>query len=187
MKKNNFSFSSYLKSAPTDQEIQPIDGALHIPIEALENALDFFTWGTQNFEWERYIDEEGNPCIMASLELMLPMEDEAGHGVIRRFIGACNFQIASILPIPDFLATAKSLCIKNAAKDAGRRFGRGLNNEIIPKQVENLKVKNNVKLKMKPDATVMKEFMRAVADKDQQTIATLSSVYDIKTEQNEGR
>lgn len=149
-------------------------GGFHIPIEQLENELDEFQWSTRNYQWNLYKDGYANLCVGASLELVLTID-----GKERTFIGCCNFTFASIAPIPDWNATAKSMCIKNAASEAGKRLGRGLNSEILPADENSTKPPPP---KSKPDSKIMQQFMKAVEDKDEATMTLLSNVYEIKTE-----
>jgi hypothetical protein len=88
--------------------------------------------------------------------------------------------LKAIEPNTHFLATAKSECIKNAASDIGKYFGRGLNDGVIPfnKPIEKKVVKSN------PDAKIMQQFANAVMNGDEATITLLSNMYDIKIENN---
>lgn len=183
MKKSSFSAREYLEQVPLDEDIKVRDGAAHIPIHPLQKALDFFDWGTRNFQWQIFKDGYAKVSVAASLELVLSYEDDNGNKALRSFIGACNFSLASLAPIPDFLATAKSLCIKNAASDAGRKLGRGLNDDIVPAR-EVVSVSGNGKGRMKPDSGIMKQYLVALESNDQETIETLTKIYDIKTEDN---
>ena len=149
-------------------------GGLHIPIEILENDLDLFQWGTRNYQWYLFKDGYANLCVGASLELVITIDEKE-----RTFVGCCNFSLASIAPIPDWNATAKSMCIKNAASEAGKRLGRGLNNETLPKDENSVKPPAP---KMNPDSKIMKQFLKAVEEKDEATLTMLSNIYDIKTE-----
>jgi hypothetical protein len=74
--------------------------------------------------------------VSASIELVIEYM-EGGNLIKRTLVGACNFDIKGILPNPHFVATAKSECIKNAASDIGKRFGRGLNESFVP-EAENI-------------------------------------------------
>jgi hypothetical protein len=179
-----------LKSDPQDVEDNGY-GGLHIPIDKLEDKLDDFTYSTQNFKWQLYMDKEGNQCVAASLEVIIFTEAEisdkpsifGGQPVKRTFVGSCNFKLADLLPIEDWLSTAKSMCVKNAASDAGRYLGRGLNTDALPQRVSNGKGKREA-IKRKPDAFIMNKYMNAVATGEQATIDDLLENYDIKTEKD---
>ena len=114
---------------PTENMMSVDDGnSYFIPIEVLEELLDDFRYGTQNFKHELYKDGYANLCVAASLELSINYLSEDGSEIIQRtFVGACNFPLNSLGANSHFLATAKSECVKNAAQDAGKWFGRGLN------------------------------------------------------------
>lgn len=130
------------KNAPNEHEIKTLsDGARFFTIDALENALDELdSWGTQNFRFNLYRNSYGNLCIAASIELTI--EYKSGSATRNRtFTGTCNFSIKSLYPNEHFLSTAKSLCIKNAASDISKRYGRGLNDEIVP-DIENISAAN---------------------------------------------
>jgi len=155
------------------------NGALHIPIEILENELDLLNWDTRNFQWSMYKDGYASLSVAASLELLFEIQDTNG-GLHQRFlVGACNFPLVAIAPIQDWLATAKSMCIKNAATDIGKRFGRGINKEILPDRSTQLE---KVVQKTKPDNKIMNQFLKAIEEKDEATITMLTNIYDIKTD-----
>lgn len=182
MKKTSFSDWEFLQQEVPEEDIRIKDGGKYIPIGALENALDQYPWGTQNFTWQLYKDGYGKLCVAASLELLLPFVDDEGNDRVRTFVGACNFPLWS-LGVPDWLATAKSQCVKNAASDAGRRLGRGLNDEVIPDRPTAVE-QEKAKQKFQPDDKIRKQFATAVERRDQKTIAMLENIYEFKTEEN---
>lgn len=160
-------------------EIQTNDNrvASFIPILELETMLDIFDWSTSNFQYQFIKDGYANLCVAASLELSITYnccEDKISK--TRTFVGACNFALKSIEPNTHFLATAKSECIKNAASDIGKYFGRGLNNNIVPSQKEPI---TKFLAKKKPDSKIMRQFGEALAEGDKATITMISNIYDI--------
>lgn len=170
-----------LKSDPTDVTDNGY-GGMHIPIDNLEDKLDDFRYETHDFKWQIYMDKEGNQCVAASIELTLNIETEfaiVGH-IKRNFVGSCNFKFVDLLPIEDWLSTAKSMCVKNAASDAGRYLGRGLNTDALPTR-SNGKGKREA-VKRKPDAFIMNKYANAIILKDEKAIQDLLDNYDIKTE-----
>lgn len=172
--------SDLLKKDPGDVAYNG-HGGLHIPIEPLENALDTFHWGTQNYQWNLFKDGYASLGVAASIELVLNFQTDEGETIRRTFVGACNFLLQSIAPITDWNATAKSMCIKNAASDAGKWLGRGINSEVLPDR--SAKTENGkVIVKKKPDSKIMQQFLKAVTNGDEATITMLSNIYDIKTE-----
>ncbi len=181
-KKTTFSAAEYLQQSPAPSDIMEKDGGFHIPILSLENALDVFEWSEQNFRWEMYKDRFANLGVAASVELVLKYK-EGTRWVTRTFVGACNFLLQNLHPIPDFLATAKSLCIKNAASDAGRKLGRGLNEEVMPaKTVEAMQEKKGGK--MKPDEKILAQFKAAQEKGDTTHMGILSNIYELNNENN---
>lgn len=147
-----------------------------IPIFDLENMLDIVNWSTSNFQYQIFKDGYANLCVAASLELQISYPTSASDFTIRTFVGGCNFSLSSIEPNTHFIATAKSECIKNAASDIGKYFGRGLNNDIVPAQnkIEKKSVKS------KPDSKIMQQFLKAVEENDEPTITMLTNIYNIK-------
>lgn len=164
---------------PKDIRATVDEGTAHyIPINNLENILDELEFSTTNFQHSIFKDGYSNLCVAASLELVILYD--AGTRFIRRtFVGACNFALSALEPNTHFLATAKSECIKNAASDIGKYFGRSLNDGIVPsaKKVEKKSIKS------KPDSKIMQQFAKAVQDGDEATITMLTNIYDIKTEE----
>lgn len=162
-----------LQQEPAGQVPSP-RGGLHIPIEILENDLDLLQWSTRNYHWQVLKDGYANLVVAASIELIIIVDEKE-----RTFVGCCNFDIKSIAPIPDWNATAKSMCIKNAASEAGKRLGRGLNSEVIPVTDNSVKPSS---AKLNPDSKIMKQFLKAVEEKDEATVTMLSNIYELKTE-----
>lgn len=152
--------------------------AAFIPIQELENMLDPLNWSTSNFQYQIFKDGYANLCVAASLELEINYNDTDGNFIKRQFVGACNFSLKSIEPNTHFLATAKSECIKNAASDIAKYFGRGLNSDIVP----SVDKQDKPVAKSKPDSKIMKQFASAIASGDEATITLLTNIYDIKTD-----
>lgn len=181
MKDQNY-FQEWVNSEVEKDVLKSLDNgySFFIPINLVEDRLDPLTWSTKNFQHVIFKDGYSNLCVSASLELEIKYTDLNGDVIVRTFVGACNFSLKAIEPNTHFLATAKSECIKNAASDIGKYFGRGLNDCITPMQkaIERKTVKAN------PDAKIMQQFLKAVSEKDEATMVLLSNMYDIKTEQN---
>ncbi|MES2285924.1 MAG: hypothetical protein V4547_09575 [Bacteroidota bacterium] len=161
-------------------EVQTNTGqvAAFIPILELEYMLDPLDWSTRNFQYQVFKDGYANLCVAASLELEINYTAANEANIKRTFVGACSFSLKSIEPNTHFLATAKSECIKNAASDIAKYFGRGLNNDIVP---SNGKQEKPV-VKAKPDSKIMKQFLAAVEAGDEATITLLTNIYDIKND-----
>lgn len=157
-------------------------GGKHIPIEPLENALDNFNFSTQNYQWNLYKDGYASLGVAASIELVLNIKANEGEIIKRTFVGSCNFLLQSILPILDWNATAKSMCIKNAATDAGKWLGRGINGETMVDRSQPPIDRKPPAVKKKPDSKIMSQFLAAVEAGDGATITLLSNIYDIKNE-----
>lgn len=183
MKKKELSFAEMLLAEVPDGitgEVKTNEGkiAAFIPIMQLEYMLDSLHWSTNNFQYQIFKDGYANLCVAASLQLVISYNYPTGVRIERTFVGACNFSLKSIEPNTHFLATAKSECIKNAASDICKYFGRGLNNDIVPsnEKIEKPKVKSN------PDSKILKQFAEAVAAGDEATITMLTNIYNIKTD-----
>ncbi len=157
-------------------------GGKHIPIEPLENALDQFQYSTQGYQWNLYKDGYASLGVAASIELVLNIKTDEGEMIKRTFVGSCNFLLQSILPILDWNATAKSMCIKNAATDAGKWLGRGINGETLVDRSQPPIDRKPPAVRKQPDSKIMQQFLKAVEAGDQATITLLSNIYDIKTE-----
>ena len=182
----------YVESLPKEQDIATKeDGARYLPIEVVERDLDRWAWSTQNFTYQQYrsLDKFGAPCISASLELIIPWTDDNGKIIERRLTGACNFPVASYAPNGHFVATAKSECVKNAASDLGRRFGRDLNAMIVKTPTEPLPevpleaIKNSI-AKRKPDKDMLEQIRKAQERGDTAALAIYGNIYEINTEEN---
>ena len=173
-------FKKLCKSETPSNAIASIEGteARHIPIGELENLLDDLRYSTKNFQYQMYKDGYANLCVAASLELYIRYETETVF-LERSFVGACNFPLSSIAPNQHFLATAKSECIKNAASDIGKYFGRGINDGIVPAAKM---VVEKPQVKSRPDSKIMQQFAKALEEGDEATITMLTNIYDIKTQ-----
>jgi len=178
--KTILSVTDFLNEAPMAADVQEHDGAFHIPILNLENSLDFFRWGTRNFVWQLYKNGYAKLGVGASLELLLSYTDENGEKVVDRpFVGACNFLIESV-PFEDWLATAKSLCIKNAAAHAGKKLGRGLNADVMPKRQKNPLAEGISGTPLREPDSIMQEEIRAAMERDDKGALELySKIYVI--------
>lgn len=154
------------------------DGARFIPIERLEPMLDEIGWSTKNYNYDIFKDGYANLCVAASIELIIGYTNENGGFEILTFVGACSFSLKSIDPNTHFLATAKSECIKNAASDIGKYYGRGLNTGLVPSATA---VEKRV-VKSRPDSKIMKQFLASVEAGDTATQIMLSNVYEINIE-----
>lgn len=176
---NSISVSGWLKQPPNEDEIKPSpNGGLHLPIEKLRPLLDNVNYCTRNYSWNLYKDGYAKLSVAASIELEISYLNNEGVMIYRTFVGACNFSLLSIAPIQDWNATAKSMCIKNAAIEAANRFGRELNIEAVPNET----IVVTPTAKPKPDIKIMKQFEDAVKNNDEAAISMLSNIYDIKKE-----
>jgi len=169
----------FCQSPPVTAEI---GDAKYIPIEQLENQLDALEYSTRNFQYQVIKDGYANLLVMASLEVWIMYKLQNTEEIISRsFVGGCNFPLLSIAPNQHFIATAKSECVKNAASDIAKYFGRGLNehletpetNPVIPKKSK----------KLRPDDKILKQFSEAKERGDEAAIIMLENMYDIKTKE----
>lgn len=153
-----------------------------LPIGVVERDLDRWAWSTQNFTYLQYRDRFGNPSITAELQLVIPWLDEKGITSERRLVGACNFVLASYEPNKHFLATARSECVKNAASDLGKKFGRGLNAEAVPINNDGVVAAKSTG-KMKPDANILAQLKKAIEEGDETHKGILLSIYEFIPEE----
>lgn len=182
-KKTTLSDRQYVEQVPAEDDIAVKEEARYLPIDVVERDLDRWAWGTQNFTWQFYRDKRNDTWISASLELLIPWKDEKGVITERKLVGSCNFIITAYAPNWHFVATAKSECVKNAASDLGKKFGRGLNEGLLP-------VNNNpapvepAKGKMKPDAAILAQLKKAIEENDETHKGILLSIYEFIPEEN---
>lgn len=183
-KKTTFSDREYVALAPEERDIAVLkEGGRYLPIDVIERDLDRWAWGTEHFIYQLYTDKFGNRCIAASLDLVIPWKDEGFATKERRLTGGCNFVISSYAPNGHFVATAKSECVKNAASDLGKKFGRGLNEEVAPIQSET-PAPEKPKTKMKPDAALLAQYKAAKERGDTTAMSIFENVYEIKEQEN---
>lgn len=157
---------NWLMQEPEHDDVAPApEGGLHIPIERLEDILDKVNWSTQNFHWHIFKNGYADNVIAASIELVLEYEEE-GKDIKRIFVGGCNFSINAILPNHHYIATAKSLCVKNAASAAGRRLGRWLNpaTEVEPDEKNKELANEGIKLMNSLDEIKPEHHVKEVKD-----------------------
>lgn len=193
-KKTSLSDREYVCQAPNEEDIACLKDkegnilARYLPIEVVERDLDRWAWRTQNFSYQEFrVELTGStrrpPSISACIELVIPWTDEKGKVTDRTLVGACNFLTGSYAPNSHFVATAKSECVKNAASDLGKKFGRGLNESLLPIPNDAPIVEKPI-TKMKPDAQMLAKFKKAQEEGDETVINILSGIYEFKTEEN---
>lgn len=183
-KKTTLSDREYVSQAPAEDDIALKEEARYLPIDVVERDLDRWAWGTQNFAWQFYRDKRNDTWISASIELLIPWTDDKGVITERKLVGSCNFIITSYAPNWHFIATAKSECVKNAANDLGKKFGRGLNEGLsLVANLNAAPVENN-KPKRKPDKTILDEIRKFKEAGDEAAIAIYSNIYEINMEEN---
>lgn len=118
------------------------NGVCVIPFEIIEKKLDRLcggSWSTSNFVHSYHVIN-GNEAISASIELSVAYSVNEGDATtFRTLVGACTYSLnwlRDMNKMPEleqsninehYAASAKSLCIVNAAKSIGIQFGRDLN------------------------------------------------------------
>lgn len=77
----------------------------------------------------------------------------------------------------------------NAVKPLGKQFGWGINGfetdvepDYFPEETLPIIQEKSFSRKMKPDAAIMQQYLKAVENKDQIKIDQLVMMYDINTE-----
>ncbi len=190
-KKTTFSDKEYVAMAPEEDDIATLKDkedkeiARFLPIEVVERDLDRWPWSTEHFAYQLYTDKSGNRCIAASLELVILWKEDNHFASERRLTGCCNFIIGSYAPNSHSVATGKSECVKNAASDLGRRFGRGLNEiDIAPIQSESPAPVKPTGRKMTPGSDILAKYKAAKEAGDTTAMGIFSDVYEINPEEN---
>lgn len=183
-KNTSLSDREYVSQIPAEEDIAVLQGgARYLPIDVVERDLDRWVWSTQNFKWLLYDDKFRNRCIGADLELIIFWKNEDGTTTERRLIGVCNFVVGNYVPNGHIVATAKSECVKNAASDLGKKFGRGLNEGFMHSPVVE-KATAKSAIKMIPEKSIIEKFKKAVEEGDETMIKIYSDIYEFNTEQN---
>lgn len=130
------------------KEFPERSGIFHIPIEEVKIMLwdDFKKWDTERFQFR--IDIVGESTFVSgSVELVLYPHDNSDAF---RFTGSCTYNASanpSHSPIDvndNYAGTVLAECIKNAAKNLGRKYGMFLNSKnIVNKNLEKVDYVNN--------------------------------------------
>lgn len=165
--------SLWLKTEPAESEIAIInDYAQVIPIHIVKKHLDYLTqmghWETKNFK-VNYITINGNEAIDASLELVINIFIAEEIEYSRTLTGACTYTLQYIREIDNitgrygvsnehYSATALSLCIVNAAKNLGAKFGANLN--IVAPKLEEGFTEKPIQVNEFSERELMKEAIR---------------------------
>jgi hypothetical protein len=168
LKKKSQSDIEWLAEQPLDSEIEASPfGGKHLPIGKLRPLLDVLNGQTKNYKTGIY---SNGTMAYGSLELTVTID-----GVDRTVTGSSNLVMSEAIN-NRWNATLKTECVKNAAAELGTRFGRGLNDGLISEDIQVPKPK----LKPKPDAKIMQQYLKAVEIGDTETITTLTDIYEIK-------
>lgn len=170
LKKKSITDLEWLSEQPLDTEVElsPFGGR-HIPIGKLRPLLDVLNGQTQNYQTGVYLN---GTMAYGSLELTVTID-----GVDRTVTGSSNLVMSEAIN-NRWNATLKTECVKNAAAELGTRLGRGLNDDLIKEDLQPIQPKE--RLKVKPDAKVMQQYLKAVEIGDTETITTLTDIYEIK-------
>lgn len=171
----------WLQEEPDESDIAPSpNGGRHIPIEKLRPLLDAVNYSTSKYVWEVYNNGRGDYSVAASIELSI-----VGTTIKpRTAVGVANFRMKSIAPITDWNATAKSMCIKNAAASLAVKFGRDLNLDLSEPVPNENQVEDVSKPKPKADTAIMKMYLKAIETGDQASRIMLENAYEIKTQED---
>lgn len=132
-------------------------GIYHIPILRVKEMLsqDFTNWGTDNFKIE--IFTLGSSCMInCSVQLNLNVVDVG----VYTFVGAYTFNISRYQDNQDWSATGLSECIKNAAKNIGRKYGMYLNQGMVDIQSLQLMKEGNFETKKSKKESISKAITR---------------------------
>lgn len=171
----------WLKEQVPEEEIELLDDtdpkSAYMPIWVIETLLDRLTmgnWNRLNHKYSFHPDTMGVEWLATSHELELLYD-----GVRRVLICTSFINPNQFLDTRNLMQTGIAEATKAGVKVLGSRFGKGLNDRMV------LKTKpKRQKIKVTPDAKVMKAYMEAVAENDTEKINNLLSHYDIKTDKD---
>lgn len=170
--------ADWLNQEPDLSEIELTQyGGYHIPIDKLRPLLDRLNGSVRNYHCSMQRSGYNELHAYGSLELTVLID-----GKERTVTGAYNFNIADA-PNGFWNGTLKSECVKNAAIELGKRFGRELNKDVPPPTTEQNQAATQTvtkRLKAQPDDKIMKQYQAAVDRGDEAAIATLNNIYEIK-------
>lgn len=163
----------WLKEQPPETELKKTDeGYDYIPIGVIENLLDYFDWWN-NTDFKYQINKIDRAFVAdASILLSVGYMVNNKERILRRN-GSVSFVVRGD-DTKDFSSIALSLCIANAAKKLGNRFGRSLNGrselgDIIQISKEALP---------EPDMVVLQKWKNAIKKKNNDLISELEGMYD---------
>lgn len=132
------SLKKLLSEPPPEGFVIPINAnshILHIPILKVKELLDmdFISWETSKFKC-KIVPVGHHIYCMASIQLKTYFYDEDKVLCEHKFTGAVTFNILTFdndtYRNTNYSGTAESLCICNACKKLGNRYGRLLNEEM---------------------------------------------------------
>lgn len=184
----------WLNQEPDSNDIREKDGAKYIPyhiivqkLNEMYDELGFFAWGTRNFQHFMY-NAGGKFIVSGNVDVVLPYFDSQNVQHERVLSGAATI-VLSKSSNPHIAATVKSLAVMNAVKPLGKQFGWGINGfetdvepDYFPEETLPIIQEKSFSRKMKPDAAIMQQYLKAVENKDQIKIDQLVMMYDINTE-----
>lgn len=152
------------------------NGSQYIPIAIVESLLDEYTeghWETRNFDYS-FCNYGTVFMISASVELTVWVRRNPNEALMisRTITGACTFSDADFAGNLDFVGTALSECIKNAAKKLGARFGKNLNGRGEMRG-------EVVKDKPMMDVVTAKKYQNAKLAGDVKTISEIENYYNV--------
>lgn len=157
---------------PSEIDLAP-NGGYHIPIEKLRPLLDRLNACVKNYHSS--IGRNGyDSQVYGSIELTVTID-----GVERTVTGAYNLPMGDA-PNGFWNGTLKSECVKNAAIELGKRFGRELNKDMPKPEQTQATQTVATRMKAKPDDKIMQQFKAAIERGDEAAITTLNNIYEIK-------
>ncbi len=178
-------FKEFVNKEPEGVRKHESEGYDYIPIAQIEVDLDYISpeWSTYDM---KYAIHTATGKVLCTLQLELPVRDEdSGNRVLLiRRTGAISFNLEDIQEeAGDPFAVAKSLCIKNAVRSVGRRFGRELNRSKedeghVPGHGENQVLINSIYQADKKELDKIVAGLTKAQMEDTVILASVNSRYD---------
>ena len=168
----------WLNSPVPEEELESKDsapGIVYQPIwviEKLLNELSDKNWDRVDHKYSFHTDNAGTQWLATSHLLKVNVGGVERTLLCSSFINPLEYGETSNL-----LQTGIAEATKAGVKVLGTRFGFALNNRTVLKEK-----KTKIKSKVVPDAKILASYHKAVAEKDEGTIAKLIGIYDIKQE-----
>lgn len=158
------------------------NGAKYIPIIVVKEDLNQLCatdgdWSTSDLKANVY-EANGYSFMSGSLVLYVNY-----NGKRRFFVGSATIQLTSNNNL-HYEATLQSECIKNAAKNLGRRFGMYLNEEGKEDIFNDYEAARTIITKLPAGDLEKKQLAKALKDNDTKLATKLNATYEFDRDTN---